>query len=65
MQQAFAAEYLFSFGDLHLMSSFSKKKIKNKRVGRYIGTSLCMSQDQQNHSLVIHDKVEDLFTTVT
>ena len=32
---------------------------------RYIGTSLCMSQDQQNHSLVIHDKVEDLFTTVT
>ena len=34
-------------------------------MGRYIGTSLCISQDQQNHSLVIHDKVEDLFTTVT
>ena len=63
MRQAFAALYLFSFGDLHLMSFFSKKK--NRRMGRYIGTSLCMSQDQQNHSLVIHDKVEDLFTTVT
>ena len=62
MRQAFAAQYLFSFGDLHLMSSFREKK---KRVGRYLGTSLCMSQDQQNRSLVIHDKVEDLFTTVT
>ena len=31
----------------------------------YIGTSLCMSQDQQNHSLIIHDKFENLFTTVT
>ena len=62
MRLAFAALYLFSFEDLHLMSSFSKKK---KIVGKYIGTSLCMSQDQQNHSLVIHDKVEDLFTTVT
>ena len=41
---------------------FSQKK---KWVGRYIGTSLCMSQDQQNHSLIIHDKFEDLFTTVT
>ena len=45
--------------------SLFKQKQKNKWVGRYIGTSLCMSQDQQNHSLVIHDKVEDLFTTVT
>ena len=61
MRQTFIAQYLFSFGDLHLVSSLSK----NKRVGRYTGTSLCMSQDQQNHSLVIHDKVEDLFTTVT
>ena len=34
-------------------------------VGRYIGTSLCMSQDQQKHSLIIHDKFEDLFTIVT
>ena len=31
-------------------------------MGRYIGTSLCMSQDQQNHLLIIHDKFEDLFT---
>ena len=31
-------------------------------MGRYIGTSLCISQDQQNHSLIIHDKFEDLFT---
>ena len=31
-------------------------------MGRYIGTSLCMSQNQQNHSLIIHDKFEDLFT---
>ena len=23
-----------------------------------------MSQDQQDHSLIIHDKFEDLFTTV-
>ena len=61
MRQTFIAQYLFSFGDLHLVSSLSK----NKRVERYIGTSLCISQDQQNHSLVIHDKVEDLFTTVT
>ena len=64
--KAFVALYLFLFGDLHLMSSFSHtQKKKKKKVRRYIGTSLCMSQDQQNHSLVIHDKVEDLFTTVT
>ena len=42
---AFAAHYLFSFWDLHLLSSLCKK---NKRVGRYIGTSLCNFQDQQN-----------------
>ena len=24
-----------------------------------------MSQDQHNHSLIIHDKFEDLFTTIT
>ena len=34
-------------------------------MGRYIDTSLCKSQDQQNHSLIIHDKFEDLFTTIT
>ena len=61
MRQTFAAQYLFSFGDLHFENFLSK----NKSVGRYIGTSLCMSQNQQNHSLVIHDKVEDLFTMVT
>ena len=48
--------------EIYILVSFLSK---NKRVGRYIGTGLCMSQDQQNHSLVIHDKVEDLFTTVT
>ena len=40
---AFPAHYLFLFWDLHLLSSLSKK---NKRVERYIGTSLCKSQDQ-------------------
>ena len=34
-------------------------------MGRYIDTSLCKSQDQQNHSLIIHDKFEDLFTIIT
>ena len=42
-----------------------KRKKEKKRVGRYIGTSLCMSQDQQNHWLIIRGKFEDLFTTVT
>ena len=28
---------------------FKQRKNKNKRVGRYIGTSLCKSHDQQNH----------------
>ena len=61
---AFAAQYLFSFWDSHLLSSLSKK-IQNKRVGRYIGTSLCMYQNHQNYRLIIHDKLEDRFTTVT
>ena len=39
---AFAAHYLFSFWDLHLLSSLSKKI---KSVGRYIGTSLCKYQN--------------------
>ena len=59
---AFATHYLFSFWGLHWLSSLKKKK---KKKGRYIGTSLCKSQDQQNHWLIIHDKFEDLFTTVT
>ena len=42
-----------------------KRKQENKIVGRYIGTSLCMSQDQQNHWLIIHGKFKDLFTTIT
>ena len=58
---AFATHYLFSFWNLHWLSSLSK----NKRVRRYIGTSLCKSQDQQNHWLIIRDKFEDLFTIVT
>ena len=60
--KTFAAYYLFSFWDLHWLRSLSKK---NKRLGRYIGTSLCKSQDQQNHWLIIHDKFKDLFTTNT
>ena len=57
----FAAHYLFSFWDLHLLSSLSKN-IKNK-VGRDIGTSLCKYQDHQDYWPIIHDKLEDLFTT--
>ena len=60
---AFAAHYLFSFWDLHLLSSLSKN-IKNK-VGRDIGTSLCKYQDHQDYWPIIHDKLEDLFTTIT
>ena len=59
---AFAAHYLFSFWDLHLLSSLSKK---NKKVGRYIGTSLCKYQDHQDYWPIIHDKFENLFTTIT
>ena len=61
---AFAAHYLFSFWDLHLLSSLSKNK-KNKRVEKYIGTSLCMYQNQHDYWLIIHDKLEDRFTTIT
>ena len=59
---AFAVRYLFSFWDLHLLSSLSNK---NKRVGRDIGTSLCMYQNQHDYWLIIHDKLEDRFTTIT
>ena len=53
----------FSFWDLHLVSSICKNiKIK---VGRYIGTSLCKYQDKQDYWPIIHDKLENLFTTVT
>jgi len=59
---AFAAHYLFSFWDLHLLSSLSNK---NKRVGRDISTSLRMYQNQHDYWLIIHDKLEDRFTTIT
>ena len=58
----FAARYLFSFWDLYILSSLSNK---NKRVGRNIGTSLCMYQNQHDYWLIIHDKLEDRFTTIT
>ena len=44
----FAAHYLFSFWDLHWLRSLSKK---NKRVGRYIGTSLYKSQDFSHNDM--------------
>ena len=56
----FAAHYVFFRFDICWVI-----KQKHKRVGRYIGTSLCMSQDQQNYWLIIHDKFENLFTTIT
>ena len=59
----FAAHYLFSFWDLYLLSFF-KQKHKNK-VGRDIGTSLCNYQDHQDYWPIIHDKFENLFTTIT
>ena len=59
---AFAARYLFSFWDLHFLSSLSKN---TKSVKRYIGTNLCMYQNQQNYWPIIHDKLKDQFTTVT
>ena len=59
---AFAADYLFSFWDLHWLSSLSKNI---KSVGRYIGTSLCMYQNHQDYWPIIHDKLKDQFTTIT
>ena len=59
---AFATHYVFSFWDLHLLSSLSNK---NKRVRRDISTSLHMYQNQHDYWLIIHDKLEDRFTTIT
>ena len=56
----FAAHYLFLRFDI----GWALKK-KHKWVGKDIGTSLCMSQDQQNYWLIIYDKFENLFTTIT
>ena len=53
----------FSLWDLHLVSSYSKN-IKNK-VGRNIGTGLCKYQDHQDYWPIIHDKLKNLFTTIT
>ena len=58
---AFAAHYLLLFWDLYLLSSLSNK---NKRVGRDIGISLHMYQNQHDYLLIIHDKLEDRFTTI-
>ena len=58
----FAAHYLFPFWNLHLLSSLSNK---NKRVGRDIGTSLHMYQNQHDYWLIIYNKPEDRFTTIT
>ena len=59
---AFVAQNLFSFWDLHLLS-FLSKNIKS--VGSYIGISLRLCRNHQNHWPIIHDKLEDRFTIVT
>ena len=48
----------FTFSELYL------QKHKNKSE-RYIDTSLCKYQDKQDYWPIIHDKLEDLFTTIT
>ena len=61
---AFSTNYLFSIFDIGWTFKQKKKK-KKEKVGRDIGASLRMSQDQQSYWLIIHDKFEDLFTTST
>ena len=63
VQQAFATHNLFFI----LRFTFGKLYCKNikVKVGRYIGTSLCKYQDHQDFRPIIHDKLEDLFTTIT
>ena len=56
----FVAHYLFSRFDICWAIS---KNIK--WVGRDIGTSLRMYQNQHDYWLIIHDKLEDRFTTIT
>ena len=46
-----------------LVELFKQKAIKS--VGRDIGTSLGMYQNQHDYWLIIHDKFEDWFTTIT
>ena len=57
---AFIAHYLISRFDIGRAI-----KQKYKRVGRYIGISLCMYQNHQDYWLIIHDKHEDRFTKIT
>ena len=47
------------------MNIYELFKQKQKKVGRYIGTSLCKYQNHQDYWLIIHDKLEDRFTTIT
>ena len=49
MQQTFAALYLFSFGDLHLMSSFSKKIEEWKDIVRDCAFNLFYRMLGQTH----------------
>ena len=58
---AFLAHYLFLRFDI----GWAFKQKKKKRVGRDIGTSLHMSQDQQNYWLIIHGKFDYLFIIIT
>ena len=58
---AFAAHYLFLRFDI----CWTIRPKKKKSVGKYIGTSLCMYQNHQDYWQIIHDKLEDRFTTVT
>ena len=56
---AFVAYYLSSRFDICWAI-----KQKHKEVERYIGTILCMYQNHQDHWLIIHDNLENQFTTV-
>ena len=61
---AFATHNLF-FILRFTFVEFFKQKHKNIKVGRYIDTSLCKYQDHQDYWPIIHDRLEDLFTTIT
>ena len=56
----FVAYYFFSRFDICWVI-----KKKHKGMGRYIGPSLCMYQHHQDYCLIIHDKLENRFTTIT
>ena len=57
---AFAAHYLFSFLDLHLLSSLSKNIKKCRKIYRH--RSMHVSKPTK---LLTNHKLEDRFTTVT